>query len=481
MLAKPPGKNPKPTAVAAGSLFFPQTKSLGIDQTDLSPALQQKVCYAGIAGTSYEQGREMLLKLADLSVSTKQVERLTDRIGQERVAQRDAAVAAFVELPLVEKFAVPSGTAKPPAVAVMCDGGRIQILDRQAAEKPTTQEVAREPTVDEGGFDDPPKGEVAGETTVGKGSFDDDAPKGKGRSKHWREDKIAILLKLDSEVSAEDPCPDLPTAFVDPLRIIKLVRELGKGVKEGQEAAEEPVDGQGEADALQEDAKYEPPEVLSRKVLATRAAWPDFAPMVASAARQEGFQGASRKAFVADGSANNWTLQRRFFGSFEPVLDFIHGLAYVYAGALAGRTFGTGWLCYQRWIGLVWKGEVGKVIEELRVRQAELGVPLEDDAEGSPQQVVKKSLGYLSNHQDKMKYPEYLEAGLPVTSSLMESTVKQMNTRVKGSEKFWSEEGAEGILQLRADDLSDDQPLEQFWKDRQTAASGQRRYRRSAG
>ena len=265
------------------------------------------------------------------------------------------------------------------------------------------------------------------------------------------------------------------------MRIVKLVKELGKGVKEGQEAALEPTDGQDEADPLGQDTKYEPPKVVSRQVLATRAAWPDFAPMVASAARDRGFQGASRKAFVADGSANNWTLQRRFFGSFEPVLDFVHALSYVYAAALVGRTFATGWACYQKWIALVWAGEVSKVIEELQARQAELGEPTADDPEGSPRRVVKKTLGYLSNHQGKMKYPEYRKAGLPVTSSLMESTVKQMNRRVKGSEKFWSEEGAEGILQLRADDLSDDEPLKRFWEQRQATASGQRRYRRSAG
>jgi len=153
----------------------------------------------------------------------------------------------------------------------------------------------------------------------------------------------------------------------------------------------------------------------------------------------------------------------------------------VYAAALVGRTFAAGWVCYQRWIGWAWAGEIGKVIEELQARQAELGELEADEAEGSPRQVVKKSLGYLSNQRDKMKYPEYRKAGLPVTSSLMESTVKQMNRRVKGSEKFWSEEGAEGILQLRADDLSDDKPLEKFWEKRQAAASGQRRYRRSAG
>jgi len=65
-----------------------------------------------------------------------------------------------------------------------------------------------------------------------------------------------------------------------------------------------------------------------------------------------------------------------------------------------------------------------------------------------------------------------------MTSSLMESVVKQVNQRVKGTEKFWSEDGAEAILQVRADSLSDAQPLEAFWERRQAQATGQRRYRR---
>jgi len=62
----------------------------------------------------------------------------------------------------------------------------------------------------------------------------------------------------------------------------------------------------------------------------------------------------------------------------------------------------------------------------------------------------------------------------------MESVVKQINQRVKGTEKFWSEEGSEALLQLRADQLSDGEPLEAFWKRRQAASTGQRRYRRAA-
>jgi len=97
--------------------------------------------------------------------------------------------------------------------------------------------------------------------------------------------------------------------------------------------------------------------------------------IVANRAYREGVQGAKRKAFVGDGSANNWKLRRRFFGSFEAILDFIHALSYVFAAALAGKPFAVGWACYQEWIGWGWEGRVGKVIEELQRRQEELGKP----------------------------------------------------------------------------------------------------------
>jgi superfamily I DNA/RNA helicase len=59
-----------------------------------------------------------------------------------------------------------------------------------------------------------------------------------------------------------------------------------------------------------------------------------------------------------------------------------------------------------------------------------------------------------------MKYPEYRKVGLPVSSSLVESLIKEMNYRVKGTEKFWDNpEGAEAILQVRAALLSDDDRL----------------------
>ncbi len=79
-----------------------------------------------------------------------------------------------------------------------------------------------------------------------------------------------------------------------------------------------------------------------------------------------------------------------------------------------------------------------------------------------------------------MNYAEYRRLGLPITSSYVESAVKQFNQRVKGTEKFWSEAGAEAMLQLRAEHLSDHSPLERFWRNRQETQTGQRPYRMAA-
>ncbi len=68
---------------------------------------------------------------------------------------------------------------------------------------------------------------------------------------------------------------------------------------------------------------------------------------------------------------------------------------------------------------------------------------------------------------------------MPITSSLVESTVKQINHRVKGTEKFWTEAAPKASCSY-ADQLSDG-VLEKFWQRRQEGANGRRRYRRQAG
>src|SRR5437870_3376282 len=77
----------------------------------------------------------------------------------------------------------------------------------------------------------------------------------------------------------------------------------------------------------------------------------------------------------------------------------------------------------------------------------------EHDAAASAYQA--RALVYLQNNRERMQYAKYRQQGMPLTSSYVESAVTQFNYRVKGTEKFWDEEGAEEILQLRADFLSE--------------------------
>ena len=104
----------------------------------------------------------------------------------------------------------------------------------------------------------------------------------------------------------------------------------------------------------------------------------------------------------------------------------------------------------------------------------ELGEPTDDDGPTSVRHMVWTTLRYLQNQQSRMDYASYRRAGLPITSSRMESAVKELNHRIKGSEKFWSESGGESVLQLKADELSTSEPLESFWAGRPKTRTGLR-------
>ena len=57
------------------------------------------------------------------------------------------------------------------------------------------------------------------------------------------------------------------------------------------------------------------------------------------------------------------------------------------------------------------------------------------------------ALRYFTNNRQRMDYPTYRRKGRPITSSPMESLIKQINHRVKGTEMFWLQpDGAEAIL-----------------------------------
>lgn len=391
---------------------------------------------AGTA-TSFAQASELLESLAGLTIAPKQVERRTHGIGTERCVERDAAVAAYHAQTLVERKGVPSGVTPPDLAVVQMDGGRLQIFDRAL----------------------PP----------------DEQPKTR-----WREEKVGWLGSMTSVGHASDPCPVVPSALRDePDRIRRLVQEFQAVPRVMDEipAADTTgsmADATSSASAASADplVVYEPPTVNVGSVVATTREAASFGELLSCAAWQRGFYGAERRAFLGDGSAANWGVWERHFSNFTPIVDFMHALTYVYRAATADATLADGWSRYQMLIASLWAGDVATVIATLTVRHTALGPPEASDGVIHPRTIVAETIRYLTNQAERMRYADYRRAGLPITTSHIESTIKRMNRRVKGTEKFWSKSGAEAIVQLRADQLSNAQALDDFVARRAACQTG---------
>lgn len=188
-----------------------------------------------------------------------------------------------------------------------------------------------------------------------------------------------------------------------------------------------------------------------------------FGKLVAAEAYRQHFRAATRGALLGDGSAWIWNVQEKWLDWLTPSADFVHPLTYLYVTAtvLAGSVTERGRL-YVGWMTLCWQGQVNAVIADLAGRHQALG-PYPEGAKLAPREpraVLSRTLTYLRNNAPRMNYPTYRRQGLPITSSLVESLIKEINARVKGTEKFWNRpEGAEAILQIRAAVLSDDERL----------------------
>lgn len=384
-----------------------------------TPAMLRKVAYAG-GKSPFVGATNDLAELAERTVSRERVQRWTKRVGTECVEQAETWAQAYQALPLPDQQKSPTDRS-PQVACVMMDGGRMQIRNRHEQER-----------------------------------------NAKG---YWKESLVGCCLSMVSEEQDADPCPTIPQTFVDRERMHELSREIKGFSASGEDNAdpgEEPLDD-----------RHGRPETLVKSVVATRAGSDALGQRLIAEAHSRGFQAARRKAFVADGSATNWGVHKKHFSHYTPILDFTHAVCYVYAAAMAGRA-AAGWTDYVQWAQWLWEGSTDKLIAAVAGRADELGPPPEGD-ETSPAAIVAKTLGYLRNQRGRMKYHEYRRMGLPITSSHIESTIKQINRRMKGTEKFW-DQGAEPLLQLVAGQLSETDRLDRFWSNRRTRLQPMRCY-----
>jgi hypothetical protein len=392
---------------------------LGLGTEGYSRAVLKKALRQSQKARSFRDASSDLHELAQLDISPTHLRTLALRFGRAWTKLRDADVQAF------QKDQLPRGYAEPPQVAaVMVDGGTLQ---ERAAEQ-------------------------------GRGV----------QQPGWREYKSACCLTLSSQVSAQDPQPEPPAKFLEPAQAQRLASEIKSGRGKGPPRAAR-KDKQTVPKTKKKKAKgprKSKPAQRVRTVLASMANSEAFGWQVAAEVQRRGLDRAGRKGYVCDGQKYNWSIYEMHLIAlgFIGILDFIHLLAYLYwaAQALEGKGSEQAWQRYERWLRWAWAGRVGGLLEDLKAGSSRLGEPPEGCSEDDPRKVVADALGYVKNNQPRMDYPRYRRLGLPISSAPVESTIKQLNARVKGSEKFWLEGGAEALLMLRAAHLSEDGSADRY-------------------
>jgi hypothetical protein len=419
-----------------------------------SPRVLIKMVYAGVESRSFSEGSRHLENLSGLSISDERIRRATYQIADERISQQEKLIAAYRNKPLPEQRSQkPADIQLPDIAVVMCDGGRYQLLDRQIA------------------------------TSDCEPASSTDAQR---RGRHWHESRVAMLATMKGEHHTSDPQPKLPNCL-EFYAIGETLKEMSNvGAKPGAKGITDQIvaptsSGTSQPAHQQLKESLVGPKLVSRNVIASGQNWETFGPMVATRAWYLGFATANHKVFISDGSSTIESLQENHLSHYTSILDLLHGLGYCMhvARAVNSKESDTA-LSYNHWASLIWEGKVDLVIKELDDLQEAHGDPPPNCKAEDVREVIRVARVYYTNHRHRMNYPEYRRLGYPLTSSLMESTVKQINYRVKGTEKYWSTAGGEKILRLRSDYLSDDQPIKKMWKSLPSEATGFRNYRHHA-
>lgn len=396
-------------AVDVDGLFFPQRKALGFDCRQSTPGVKRKVVLAAASTRSFRLASESLRDLAGIQASPNTIERICIDAGGDL---QNAADEDWKN--------VLTGQSIAPSLAIVSyDGGRIR---------------TREPN------------QGPGVHLSGKG---------------WNETKNAIIVSATSAVSEVDPEPQPPKCFFNPDHVAKLTEQAKTKESIGSNDSMPKVQKKKKVKKTRPAHK---PKRMLRTVLSSMKTSAEFGKEMKKEAARRNFAEASRKAFVADGLACNWTIHAEHFKDYVAILDFVHAVTYIYRASIV--CFGKNeqaWQSYASWMTATWQGKVSDVIAELKEHQKRIGIPESDIPEDDPREQLRVVLGYLENNQGRMHYESYRKQGLPTTSAWMESTVKEINLRIKGTEMFWNNpEGAEAILHIRAAKLSDDTRLHRF-------------------
>ena len=210
--------------------------------------------------------------------------------------------------------------------------------------------------------------------------------------------------------------------------------------------------------------EYHGPKPGIRSIVATMDPWETLGGHLSTLANRRGYSHAQNKVFISDGATGIRSVRDSSFPDAAFVLDWAHAAEHVHQTAQAA--FGNSpqaesWAEQQK--TRLWNGQLDLLLRDLAKLAKKLGPPPPKAAKNDPRRILANQFDYFSTNRDGLDYPTFRKRGWPIGSGIVESTIKQIAKRVKGTEKHWTIKGAEYTLQVVAHLLSEDQSWQLFW------------------
>jgi hypothetical protein len=159
-----------------------------------------------------------------------------------------------------------------------------------------------------------------------------------------------------------------------------------------------------------------------------------FTPVLLDLARRTGFENTVRSCITADGAAWIWNLADTHFPDSVQIVDYYHARQHLSLAAQAlfpdRPAHANAW--FHAHTDDLFDGHLQPVLAELQ------------------QAGVTDAVAYFHTHQARMGYADFQDEGYPIGSGSVESEVKQFKHRLDGPGMYWSRQGAENMILIRA-------------------------------
>jgi hypothetical protein len=161
---------------------------------------------------------------------------------------------------------------------------------------------------------------------------------------------------------------------------------------------------------------------------------------------------------LMDGQRSLWTSCAAHLPQSDRVeiLDLLHAMEYLWKAAYLFHKEGSdeaSQFVRQRVLRIL-RGEVGYVIGGLRQMATKRGLPAQKRTK------LTAICNYLNRNRHRMRYHEYLAAGYPIASGVIEGACRHVvKDRMERSGMRWTIDGAQAMLDLRSTSINGQWPV----------------------